>query len=194
MKTITLSLTFILLTSLLASAQLLPTFQFGVKGGVNLSSFTTDNTFSSDNKAGYLAGIWARVGGAGFHLQPELYYTSKMATVNNNGQTNTVTLNSFDVPVLVGIKVGTLGIGGRVATGPVASFIINKNQSASSALGNITSRNYKDQNYAWQFGAGVDVQKISVDLRYELGLSNLNSDGYNQKLNLFNLSLAYRLF
>ena len=38
--------------SCLAYSQALPTFQLGVKGGVNLSKFKTSNTFSSDNQAG----------------------------------------------------------------------------------------------------------------------------------------------
>lgn len=193
MKKIILSATFVLLTTL-AGAQVLPSFQFGIKGGANLSRFSTNNTFGSNNQAGYLAGIWARVGALGINFQPEVYYTSKMATVTDGSYTNTVKLKSIDVPALVGFKVGTFGIGARIYTGPVASFIINQDQSFGSAIGNVAKLSFKNQNYAWQFGAGVDVSKLSVDFRYEKGLSNLNNSGYDQKLNLFNLTVGYRLF
>jgi len=193
MKKITLSLAILLATTFFASAQVLPSFQFGIKGGVNLSQFSTNGTFNSDNRAGYLAGFWARIGAAGLNVQPEVYYASKVATITNSAnEQNKVTINSIDVPVLVGVKFGALGIGGRLATGPMASFIIGNDQSFGNAASNIGSLNFKNQAYAWQFGAGLDIMKISVDLRYELGLTDLSSTG--QKLNLFNVSLAYRLF
>jgi predicted porin len=74
------------------------------------------------------------------------------------------------------------------------SFAINKNQNYGTAAGNITSLNYKDQNYAWQFGAGLDVRSLSVDLRYEAGLSKQSYGPNSTKINLFNLTLGYRLF
>jgi len=193
MKKIILSLAILLSGSVFAQAQVLPSFQFGVKGGVNLSRFSTSNTFNSDNRAGYLAGVWARIGALGINLQPEIYYASKVATITDPAsEQNQVTINSIDVPVLVGLKFGALGIGGRIATGPMASFIISNDQSFRSAASSIGSLNFKNQAYAWQFGAGLDVTKISVDLRYELGLTDLSSTG--QKLNMFNVSLAYHLF
>jgi len=194
MKKLTLITVLLLSSTILASAQVLPSFQFGIKGGVNLSQFSTSGTFDSGNRAGYLGGFWARIGAAGLNLQPEIYYTSKSTDVTNGNAQSTVTLNSIDVPVLVGFKFGALGLGGRIATGPLASFIINKDQSAGSSILQISHLNFKDQAYAWQFGAGLDIEKLSVDLRYELGLTNLSNDGYNEKLNLFNLTLGYRLF
>jgi len=195
MKKLTLILAIVFATTLLAQAQTLPSFQFGVKGGVNLSQFSTSGTFNSDNRAGYLAGFWARIGALGLNLQPELYYTSKEATFNSAAnETSKVTINSIDLPVLVGLKFGALGIGGRINTGPLASFIIDKNQSFGTAASNAVTLHFKDQAYAWQFGAGLDIMKLSVDLRYELGLTNLANNGYDQKLNLFNVTLGYRLF
>lgn len=183
--------------SLSASAQLLPSFSFGVKAGANLSSFSTQNTLSSDNRAGYLAGFWARVGGGGIHFQPELYYTSKNVEFKDqNGVNNTAKFKSFDLPLLVGTKFGALGTGVRFNTGPLISFVTSKDQSAGEAFNNATRLRYKDQNYAWQFGVGLDVQRVSFDLRYELGLNKIDSgDGNSQvRANLFNLTMAYRLF
>jgi hypothetical protein len=194
MKKIILSAIFVLSITLVTSAQIIPSFQFGIKGGINLSQFSTSNTFSSDNQAGYLGGIWLRVGALGFNFQPEVYYASKMASFNSGGTTNSITLKSIDVPALVGFKIGTFGIGGRVYTGPMASFIIGDDQTINGALGSIVHLNFKNQNYAWQFGAGVDISMLSIDLRYEKGLTNLNNNGYDQKLNLFNLTAAYKLF
>jgi len=183
--------------SLSAKAQLLPSVSFGVKAGANLSSFSTQNTLSSENRAGYLAGFWARVGAGGIHFQPELYYTSKNVEFKDrNGVNNTAKFKSVDLPLLIGTKFGALGTGVRFNTGPLISFVTGKDQSVGEAFGNATRLRYKDQNYAWQFGVGLDVQRVSFDLRYELGLNKIDSgDGNSQvRANLFNLTMAYRLF
>ncbi|HZX57495.1 MAG TPA: PorT family protein, partial [Mucilaginibacter sp.] len=88
---------------------------------------------------------------------------------------------------------GALGIGGRFYTGPVVSFAINKSQSFGGAIQNATALDYKDQNFAWQVGAGLDIKAISIDLRYEAGLTSQAYGTSSTKLNLFSLSLAYRL-
>jgi len=183
--------------SLSAKAQLLPSVSFGVKAGANLSSFSTQNTLSSDNRAGYLAGFWARVGAGGIHFQPELYYTSKNVEFKDkNGVSNNAKFKSVDLPLLVGTKFGALGTGVRFNTGPLISFVTGEDQSVGEAFSNATRLRYKDQNYAWQFGVGLDVQRVSFDLRYELGLNKIDSgDGTTQvRANLFNLTMAYRLF
>jgi hypothetical protein len=180
----------------LTSAQVLPTFQFGIKGGLNLTGIQYSvSTFNSSNQAGYLAGFWARFGALGFNFQPELYLTSKNTKISNaNGGETNAKFTSVDMPLLFGAKVGAAGFGGRFYTGPVISFAIDKNQSFSGAVDKAFSLNYKNQNFAWQFGGGLDVKRISIDLRYEAGITK-QTYGYAQThVNLFNLSLAYRLF
>ncbi|WP_276088798.1 porin family protein, partial [Pedobacter sp. JY14-1] len=160
--------------SLAGFSQVLPSFQLGVKAGANLSKLSTENTFSSDNRAGYYAGLWARIGAAGIHLQPELYLSGKNTTLKDaNGQENKVKFTSMDIPVLVGTKIGAAGIGVRLNTGPVVSFILDDEQSFSDAASNAFKGNFKGQNIAWQFGAGLDIRNLGVDLRYEAGLSKI---------------------
>jgi hypothetical protein len=190
MRKITFTILLCAIACFSASAQLLPKFQFGLKGGVNLTSLSKSGTFNSDNQAGYLGGVWMRFGALGFNVQPEAYVTSKNVTVDGNSAKFT----SLDVPILLGTKIGALGFGGRFYTGPVMSFAINKDQNFGSAVSNATKLDYKDQNFAWQLGAGVDIQKVSIDLRYEKGLSKQAYGTGSTKINLFNLSLAYRLF
>jgi len=196
MKKISLTL-LLICSSFFAFSQVVPSFQFGLKGGVNLSKFNTSNTFSSDNRAGYYAGIWTRIGAAGIHLQPELYISGKNTTLKDaNGLENKVNFTSLDVPILIGTKLGAAGVGLRLNTGPVVSFVLNDDQSFPQAAGAIFNGKFKDQSFAWQFGAGLDVGKLGIDLRYEAGLSKINSTGYasSTKLNLFTLGLAMKLF
>lgn len=193
------------------SAQILPTVQFGIKAGANLTSVSTSSVagnFKADNRAGFLGGFWLRAGGAGLYFQPEVYYTSKNVNVTSTGSyvqangdasgtvsvSNKATFNSIDIPLLIGTKFGVLGNGVRLNTGPVLSYAINKNQSAADVREDISHLDYKNQNYAWQFGIGADVRRLSLDLRYEAGLNKVStSNGDQTRINLFNLTLGYRL-
>jgi len=178
-----------------ASAQVLPTFQMGLKAGANFSKFDTENTFSSDNRTGFYGGLWARIGAAGIHFQPELYVSGKKTNLVSDatGQVNKVSFTSLDVPLLIGTKFGAAGVGLRLNTGPMFSFILDDKQSFGQAAGNVFKADFKDQAIAWQFGAGFDISKLSIDARYELGLSKINKAGYpGTKLNLFTIGLGYR--
>lgn len=180
-----------------ASAQVLPSFQFGLKAGANFSKFDSENTFSSENRAGFYGGVWARIGAAGVHFQPELYVSGKKANLvsDGTGQVNRVNFTSLDVPLLIGTKIGALGVGVRLNTGPMFSLILDENQSLKDAAGSVFRADFKNQALAWQFGAAVDIKKLSIDARYELGLSKINKSGYpGTKLNLFTVGLGYRIF
>lgn len=176
-----------LMVCFFASAQVLPSVQFGLKAGANFSKFDSENTFASDNRAGFYGGVWARIGAAGIHFQPELYISGKKADLISEatGEVNKVRFTSLDVPLLVGTKFGAAGIGVRLNTGPMFSLILDENQSFGQAAGNVFRANFKNQAIAWQFGAGVDLKKLSLEARYELGLSKINKAGYpGTKLNL----------
>ena len=179
-----------------AFSQGLPTFQLGIKGGMNLSKFKTTNTFNSDNQAGYYGGVWARIGAAGIHLQPELYLSGKNSKLlAANGQENSVKFTSLDLPILIGTKIGAAGFGLRLNTGPVFTFMLNEDQNFGQAASSAFNGKFKDTAIAWQFGAGLDIGKLNIDARYESGLSAINSaGGYpTTKLNLYTVGIGFRV-
>ncbi len=190
-------LTFVLICStFFAFSQVLPSFQFGLKGGLNLAKFKTTGGLSADNQAGFYAGVWSRIGAAGIHLQPELYIARKSSKSTSSGVNNEIKYTSLDIPVLIGTKIGAAGVGLRLNTGPVVSFVLDEDQSFVQAAGAAANGSIKDQAYAWQFGTGLDLGKLGVDLRYELGLTKIYTFGNTNatKLNLFTLGVAYKLF
>ena len=192
-----------MLTASISAIAQLPNFTFGVKGGVNYSKLKTKDDLTDENSiAGYQVGVFTRVGGLGLYLQPELYLGSKGSDfVKINTGTSTVAASgkvrftTLDVPVLIGTKIGPSKLNLRFMTGPVISFVVDENTTFDSAYQNVTGfNNYKKQNWAYQAGTGVDLGNLSVDLRYEAGLSNISkSSEYNQKQNLFHLSLGLKL-
>lgn len=194
MKKLLLSAVFFLLSITFASAQLLPSFQFGIKGGINDAGLNLSNpTFNNSTRIGYLGGFWARIGALGFNFQPELYVTSKNVEISDNTGETKAQFTSIDVPLLFGGKVGAFGLGARFYTGPLVSLAINKSQSFSGALNNAVNLNYKDQNFAWQFGTGLDIRNISIDLRYEAGITKQTYGNSQTRVSLFSLSLAVPL-
>ncbi|MET0571759.1 MAG: porin family protein [Pedobacter agri] len=199
MKKIILSIAFLTVGWATSQAQ---TFNLGVKAGVNLSKLNADFA-SEENRLGYQVGAWARIGGASFYVQPEAYIGSKgnkFISFTNNNNTEIaaegkVKFTTLDIPVLLGTKFGANNLNFRLMAGPVVSFVLDENSSFSSAYDQATDfKNYKDQAFGIQAGAGVDVGAISVDLRYEAGLSNISkSEKYTQKPNLFQLSLGFKI-
>ncbi|HLT42453.1 MAG TPA: porin family protein [Sphingobacteriaceae bacterium] len=178
-----------------ASAQLFPTVQFGLKGGANFANIK-DINLESSSRTGYLVGVWARLGGAGVHFQPELYLTSKGAELNNEGDIDRMNFTTLDLPLLLGTRVGLGPIAARVQVGPVISFVMDKDDSFLdnvSAVGNF--KDYKNQTVSLTAGLGADIMKLRADLRYEHGVTDVfkNNDD-NGRLSLWTVSIGYRLF
>jgi hypothetical protein len=182
-------------TAFSASAQLFPTVQFGIKGGANFANIK-DINLESSSRSGYLVGVWARLGGAGVHFQPELYLTSKGAELTNEGDKDRINFTTLDLPLLLGTRVGFGPVAARIQVGPVISFVMDKDDSFIeniSAVGNF--KDYKNQTVSLTAGLGADIMKLRADLRYEHGVSDVfkNNDD-NGRLSLWTVSVGYRLF
>ncbi len=191
----------LLITGLSAYAQ---KFSLGIKGGVNYSSLKTkDNLTDENNIMGYQAGIFARAGATGIYFQPELYlgtkgteYTMIQTTAETVEQKAKVKFTTLDLPLLLGTKIGVDKLNLRFMAGPVISFKIDDKTTFPSAYSQVSDfGNYKNQALGIQAGGGVDLGNLTVDLRYEAGMSNISeSEKYNQKQNLFHLSVGFKLF
>lgn len=190
-------------------------FQVGLKGAVSMSSLTTDiNDYENALKAGFQAGAYFRIGKK-IHLQPEIYFAGKSGELSYNfpwegpeiNVKETVTLSTIDVPILLGLKIiDPPAFNIRLQAGPVASFVVNKNFDITlDGIKEEPDDAYKDawsnMNWAMQFGAGVDVLFMTIDLRYELGLSNLYTSSEEAFIiheqvnnNLFFLSVGFKIF
>ncbi len=149
--------------------------QFGVKGGVNISTITGDNSsvFSSS--------IAAHAGGQvsfkldkQFSLQPEFVFSFEGAKFNTNGVTGRASGNYINIPVLGQYHPGS---GFILQSGPQMGLLL----SASMKVTNQGSHNIKDQmkstDFSWVFGTSFvpEKSKLGFSIRYNLGLSNINA-------------------
>ncbi|HLS94175.1 MAG TPA: porin family protein [Sphingobacterium sp.] len=173
----------------ISQAQLFPTFKVGLKGGLGFSSLRSEGRFlNSDTKTGFQLGAWGRVGIAGFHVQPEVYYASKKAGISLENEEGDATFKSMDVPILLGTRIGIGPIGARIQAGPVFSFAQDGKVVNLSEATNWDA--YKKNSTGIIGGVGADIGSFTVDLRYEHGLTNLH-ETVNQKIRMWTIGVGF---
>ncbi|OSY89206.1 hypothetical protein WH52_00700 [Tenacibaculum holothuriorum] len=202
MKKLILVLCLFLGATQLSQAQL----HFGIKGGINYNSdsFTAvkDDVLSgAKSKTGFHAGIWLRgkIPFLGLYIRPELVYTqlSNEVTYLPKGTTTSKTTSydfkKIDIPVLFGKKF--LGIA-HIYAGPSFQYVLGSDFSLSD-LKEIDSDGFS---MGIQFGGGIELGKIGLDLRWERAFSNTEAkflDGNNPvtfdtRVNQIIVGLTYR--
>jgi hypothetical protein len=188
MKKYLLSLAVLISLSISAKAQ----FSLGIKGAVDFSKINTDN-FDESTKTGYQVGAFARLGGATY-LQPELYLGSSGGGVSSAQGAADIKFTTMNVPLLLGHRFGTGGTNLHIMAGPIYSYILNQNKSYTSQF-NAAYQDfgtYNNSTLGYQVGAGIDFLGFTGDLRYEGGLSQLNSN-YGQRANIWSVSIGFKI-
>ena len=195
MKKILLAACFILGVSGSVFAQ----FNLGIKGGLNYNTIKAENEeFDESGVLGYQVGVWARLGKI-VYLQPEAYIGTKGSKLRFKtlGTTTTVEeeqkFTTLDIPLLLGAKVGVDKLNLRFMAGPAFQFNLGDNGTSFNQAINPSFYEYRDFITNLQVGAGLDFSSLSVDLRYETSLQDINkNDG--QRQSLLHLSLGFKLY
>ena len=142
--------TSVLMTIVITTFSQLPlTFGFGLKGGINASVITNSDMstgsiiLKNDPKTGFQFGAFAHLGIKKFYLQPELFFVKKNGSVqfaySGSNYYQNLTINSVQIPVLLGMKVFNFNVASlRVFTGPAISIAMS-NSYVSTAKSNIVS-------------------------------------------------------
>lgn len=182
---------------LLSSAGAFAQFNLGLKAGLNYTTIKAQNNeFDENGILGYQAGVWARIG-TKLYLQPEIYLGTKGSKIEfESGGSNIDVKQKFttlDVPLLLGTKFGTDKLNFRIMAGPAFQFNLDENSSAFNQATDPDFYKYRDFVTNGQIGAGVDLGSLSVDLRYETSLQDINKDD-GQRQSLLHLSVGYKLF
>ena len=137
---------------------------FGIKGGLNYNA--NGNYFESaedaannpDRNIGYHIGVFGKLGDK-VYFRPEVIYTKTKSDYNGDK----FDMSKLDLPLLVGVKViGPL----HAFAGPAFQYILN---SEFDGISIDTIEN--DFTVGLHIGAGVNLGKVGIDLRYERGFS-----------------------
>jgi hypothetical protein len=181
MKKVFLMMSLAFACSQTSSAQL----DFGVKAGLNynsesIQSVSEDVFTGAESKTGYHAGVWLRfkLPIIGFYLRPEIVYTNLenelLYKIRETAPSQTTSYNfqKIDIPVLIGKKF--FGIG-NVFAGPSFQYILNSDFS----LNDISEVDTDGFSVGLQFGAGIELGNLGIDVRWERGLNTVESTFLN---------------
>ncbi|SDF07686.1 Outer membrane protein beta-barrel domain-containing protein [Pricia antarctica] len=146
---------------------------FGIKAGLNynqngdltiesVGNAAEDIIKGSEGKVGYHVGVFGKLAFSRFYLRPELVYTKTQSAYNFEGGTK-YDISRLDLPVLLGVRIiGPL----HVFAGPAFQYML------SNDLENFNINDAeKDFTVGLHIGAGIDLGRLGLDVRYERGLS-----------------------
>jgi len=156
----------------------------GIKGGLNYSAngdyFESigDNAQNPDRNIGYHIGVFGKLGNK-LYFRPELVYTATKSDYNSDQ----FDVKKIDAPLLVGLKVlGPISVFG----GPSLQYILD------TEFEGISIDNVEDEfSVGLNFGIGVSLNKIGIDLRYERGFNNNEARFINN--NILDSSIQSRI-
>mgnify|MGYP003309762446 CR=1 FL=1 len=167
-------------------------------------------------KNSWTAGVFVRAHFGAFVIQPELMYFKSEKVFNLEGVSLTnfdpkITLNqqNLSLPIYLGYMLDGSLLKARFYAGPVAYFLVGQKQSDNNdGILNVKDIEAKKITWGAAINAGIDVWRLTLDISYSLGLSNLfgqddvnwsfgNSNGTihldNTKQNMFMVTLGFRL-
>lgn len=205
------------LLSFSASAQKIPSWlSIGLKGGANIQSYSTDFNFKGESvlirnsaafKQGYTFGGYARVGKK-FFVQPELTYSTRGGKMNALNSTSGVYSEvdsdymTIDAPLLLGYTFNKYlyVVGGPVGSVAHARFD-NLEELTHYYFNGYGKLGIPRFMYSLQAGVGVTYSRLSLDLRYELGQTDLAADllkpegvYFSQKPQSLHVTVGFKLF
>ncbi len=202
----------ILFVAVFTSAVSFGQLHFGPQIGYTASNLTLDQGDIENNlKSNFLFGAFVRMGKK-IYIQPEVnYYTQGSifktpADGNLSPLEQEISLKSLQVPVNLGWRMINLEIVNiRLFGGAVANFILDKQVKTTSGNADdyesaLVPDDFKDVNWQFDVGVGVDVLMFAVDVKYVGGISNILNDvqfdgkTVSSKSNLFVVTLGWKIF
>lgn len=148
---------------------------FGIKGGLNYNAngdyfeSAGDAAKNPDRNVGYHVGIFGKLGNR-IYFRPELVYTKTKSDYDGDE----FTMSKLDVPALVGVKIiGPL----HVFAGPAFQYILNTEFDGIS-IDSVEN----DFTVGLNIGAGLNLGKLGIDLRYERGFSDNEAEFINTNI------------
>lgn len=157
--------------------------QFGVKGGMNISTVGGEDANDLKAKPGFHFGGLLRIPvGEKFKIQPELVFSTQgaMSEDTYEGERVKFRYNYLNIPAMFQYHTD---FGLYAETGPQLGFLL----SAEMAYDGDTESFRDDSNvidFSWGLGAGYHfTPAFGVNARFNLGLSRLDDDGDGKAYN-----------
>lgn len=175
-------------------------FKFGVKAGVliNTETLKFQNGIShyseKSTKPGFEIGLQMSIDipRIPIVIQPEIVYSRVSASYPtgdaNFGDIN-MRFNNIEIPLLVGVRLSIV----RILLGPVFTVPIVESANVGAYTEKFAPR-YKNFIMGYQIGAGVDIKRFTLDVRYYGLFTDITEDNYNAHNNTVNASMRNSRF
>lgn len=165
---------------------------FGLKGGLNLSQLYIDQPNAEDEnmKVGYHFGVFGKIPITNFvAIQPEVLYSNVGSKITYGGsdlesllgiESGEVrfNLNYVQVPIALGVNIGPLNL----HAGPYFSYLasanvkdLNTSDLSSTDILELDTDDFNRFDYGLVGGVAIDVQGLTLGVRYNHGLREVGS-------------------
>jgi hypothetical protein len=160
--------------------------EYGLKGGVNLATLSSDEDPSPDLtfRLGIVAGGYVRWKlGDRFDVQTEGLFSQQGASTSALGIDGKIKVDYIIVPLLARYRLSSSGQGLVVYGGPVPAARIRAQATAEfggESVKTDISDGIETFDVGVAFGGAYEFGRWSIDGRYTLGLMSINADPDNQ--------------
>jgi hypothetical protein len=164
----------------------------GVKAGPNFANIDTDASLGANykNRAGFHGGAFALFKFGNIGIQPELLLSQQGSKVTFNAQDFDANYTYFNIPVI--LKLYTVA-GINIQVGPQFGFLASQKNELLESVN--LEDDAKKSDLSLALGLGWDLPlRLSVDARYNLGLSDNSSSPAEVKNQVWQVSVGYKLF
>jgi hypothetical protein len=175
-------------------------FAFGIKGGANISNVNGSDVSGTSSIVGFNAGAYLKLPVTRhLSIQPEVDYSAQGFKASESGATVTFKNDYVNVPVLLKYTHFT---GVFIETGPQVGFLTTA-KASSQGVTIDDKPSYNSADFSWVLGVGVKIPAtpISLDARYNFGISNIinngssgGSDNNSAHNGSFQIGIMIRLF
>jgi hypothetical protein len=166
-------------------------FSVGIKGGLNFANLDVSSTSAAYNsRTGYHGGAFVLLKVGKIGIQPELIYSKQGSSFKLNTTNIDANYDYFNIPIV--LKLYTIA-GINLQVGPQFGFASGDIPVVSN--GTTTIDKLKGSDISAALGLGWDAPfGLSIDARYNLGLTKLNEGQSEIKNQVIQISLGYKLF
>ncbi len=169
----------------------------GIKGGLNFANLDVSSaTAAYNSRTGYHAGAFVLLKLGKVGIQPELIYSKQGSSFQINTTSVDANYDYFNIPIV--LKLYTIA-GINLQVGPQFGFASgNVPVGINGNNGSAIVDKLKGSDISAALGLGWDAPfGLSIDARYNLGLTKLNEGITTQsevKNQVIQVSLGYKLF
>lgn len=181
MKTISSTLLLILLA--IGSISMAQESSVGIKGGLNLSTISTDEGSDKNLKPGFHIGVFNKIAlSESIALQPELLFSTKGLKINYDesliadGETRFNT-NYIDLPIYMALNLSRAF---QIQFGPYVSYLVSANIETDAEVfdffqidsnDELDRKNFNAIDYGVAAGVSFDLDPLIIGVNYSLGLN-----------------------